>query len=1066
MSQERRCLVCRHVAEPEDRFCSRCGTPLDDRSARRPPRRPSLDEMFAHLRSGEQRPATILMTDISGFSGMGEHVEPEWLFHLINQVFEELVDCLVAHGAHIDKYVGDEIVALFGVPIAQERSVERAILAGLAMRERLRVLNQQGVFGGTTLNIHMGVNVGRVMVGPVGHPAYADYTAIGDAVTVAKRLEDEAPPGEMYVSWAVRDAVGDTFELDRIGPIRLAGRSEETEVFRVVGVRRSQAGRAQEAVADTAAGPTRQAELQTLVQCCEDAKAGAEVRACVVGPPGIGKSRLIADFCQSEAARELRIVSTACHTCGEQFPLLAVGSLSARLIGLHLMGWPPRLAGDVQTATAGLLIDEETSTWLSALFRAIDEPPTEASDNWHRDVSAALSALLSKVTASGPLCLVLEDVQWIDEASRGLLTDVLSRRLSWPLLVIFSTRDPVPDWLGGEPEVLTVRLGPMPRPVIERLVRAWAGPMLLPASAVRAICDRAQGHPHFARELVRSLRRGSPELVGSDRGLPSTLEELFLAELDQLPLALRRLVQGASVMGEPLSPHLLKVAVGDEAPLSDSLLWEAAEQGLLRSGSGPGQFVFGRRHLFDVAYTTIPPSKRRDLHARIATHLVSETECTGGSNLHSAAHHAYLGYSDERAIDLLIRSARQYRAQYANRQATQAASRALEVIASLPDREQLANERLEALLLLAQSYQVVGDIGQAEGAIAEAEVLAAGCDDRELVAKIATCAATLCWMQGETTEAEQRFSRACGLWKGLGNYTRTAQALVGMGLCASQRGERTRALELFSQAADGTETEAWARAAALNNLGVILLEEGRYAEAEPYILDGLGANEQAQDRRGVAQSKCSAGEVCYRLARFEEAVRWLREAFSEGEDMEDPQCLILASAYLTRVGSILGKTTAPATSPSVSTGFVGAEYPDAEAVLRLAETEAELVSAGVEDWEEVLDGLSGAVGPAGGQPEPSAACWNAHVETLCIAAETAIVRGHVDRARRIADALGRETARATDRHLRRYADWLLSVVAETAPTPAPMPGAESGEHTVFDVRSQRVVAALGNPRGA
>ncbi len=171
MSEQWKCPICQGIVGPEDRFCSGCGAQVDKGGVVGALSRPSLDEIFAHLRSGEQRAAAILMTDISGFSALGEDVEPEWLYQLINEVFEELGDCLLAHGAHIDNYVGDEIIALFGVPVAQERSAERAILAALAMRERLRMLNQQGRFGDITLETHTGINLGRVMVGPVGPPS-------------------------------------------------------------------------------------------------------------------------------------------------------------------------------------------------------------------------------------------------------------------------------------------------------------------------------------------------------------------------------------------------------------------------------------------------------------------------------------------------------------------------------------------------------------------------------------------------------------------------------------------------------------------------------------------------------------------------------------------------------------------------------------------------------------------------------------------------------------------------------------------------------------------------------
>ena len=178
--------------------------------------------MFAHLRSGETRPATILMSDVSGFTALSSNADPEWVFNLINQVLSELVECLVGHGAHIDKYVGDEVVALFGVPVAQERSAERALLAALVMQERIRALNDERRFGNVQLQIHTGINVGRVIVGPIGHGAHTDYTVIGESVNVAKRLEDAAPPGEIYISSEVRDAVGDGFIFEEVGhPARI-----------------------------------------------------------------------------------------------------------------------------------------------------------------------------------------------------------------------------------------------------------------------------------------------------------------------------------------------------------------------------------------------------------------------------------------------------------------------------------------------------------------------------------------------------------------------------------------------------------------------------------------------------------------------------------------------------------------------------------------------------------------------------------------------------------------------------------------------------------------------------
>lgn len=1025
--------------------------------------RPALDELFAHLRSGEQRPATILMTDVSGFSTFGERAEPEWLFHLINEVFGELVECLVAHGAHIDNYVGDEIVALFGVPVALEKSVERAVRAALATRERLRVLNQQGRFGATPLGIHTGINVGPVMVGPVGHRAYADYTVIGDAVNVAKRLEEEAPEGEIYVSRAVRDAVQAAFELEPVGLLSLGGRRQQVAVFRLLGTRPGEARALAERVPEGLL-VGREAELGEISRCARRAASGEQTCAYVVGPAGIGKSRLVAEWCRSEQAQAFRTVATACHAFGEHFPLLPLVDIVAQLAGLRLEGWPPRVSGDVERAVSGLPVEAPARSQLVPLLRYLESSPQEAEASWREGLCDGLIALLQGLASRQPLGLIVEDVQWMDEASRAVLTDFLSERRRWPLLVLLSGREPDEEWVVEALQATPVRVPPLSRSAMERLVEAWAVPAVLPPQVRQAICDRAQGHPYFAHELVRGLGGPAADLA-AEVSPPDTLHELFLSQLDRLALPLRRLVQAASVVGEPMSYPLLEAAMGGDAPLTTSALAEATQQGLLHAGPAPGQFVFGRRLLFEAAYATIPPTQRRDLHAAVAGHLGDRLEALGEAATHAAAHHAYLGYQDERALDLLLRSARLYRAQYANRQAILTANRAIELIGSLSQPATFLDQRLEALLLLAQSYEVVGDLERAEGALVEAESLADGCSDEELVGRIAMAAATLRLMQGNAAEAQQRFRRAREAWERLGNEPRAAHALLGMGLCARQVGEPVRALELFTQAAQRGASALWVKAAALNNAGMVLLEKGRYGEAEAYLREGLRANELDGDRRGVAHSKASLGELCYRLAEFAEARRWLEEAVTEAGEIEDAECRLIASLLLSRVYSLEERVEAAGEALDGLDTPGTDERPEVSALRRLAHLEATLAAETLgprkaEEPHEMAPQPSLEAELPSWQAHYGGACANAHVEILCVGVEAGLRRGERQEAARWGKLLAEHLPRATDGNLRRYGEWLLALVAAPGQEVAALPAADTAERTVFDVRAERLRESL------
>lgn len=1035
-----RCTQCGRVMSAGDRFCSGCGAAL---SAEAPPQqrrdvRASREEMFAHLRSGETRLATILMSDVSGFSSLSSNADPEWIFNLINQVLAELVECLVGHGAHIDNYVGDEVVALFGVPIAQEHSAERALLAALAMQDRMRALNEERRFGEVQLQMHTGINIGRVMVGPIGHGAHTDYTVIGDSVNLAKRLEDAAPPGEIYVSADVRDAVGDGFAFEEVGPLKLAGIEREVHTLRVVGADQARLSQ-REVQSERRRAIARHRELSELEGLAQFAADGAPAVGAIVGPPGIGKSRLISDWRRGASASEFRVVSTTCHACGAYFPLLPLADVAARLAGLQLRGWPPSLVGDKEQALGAIALSSGSRDILGELLDLIERAPNRDLQEFPRRLARAFAELIGGLSEERPLCVIIEDLEWLDDASGAVLAELMGE-LSGRVLMLLSARDPAPGWLDAE-GVRTVKVMRLPRVVMRSLIEEWISPQRLPRTTIEAICTRADGHPHFARELVNSLRNRSPKWTDSDVGLPGSLQELFLSQLDGLALPVRRVVQAISIVGEPLSLEIIPYVL-DSPVVSRDAIGQVINEGLLVPGAAADQFVFGPRLLFEVAYSTIPPTQRRALHERTADHLVERISQGDEALVHTAAHHAYFGYGDERAIDLLLHSATIYKAQYSLRQSIMAAMRAGEVIGAIQTQSDHHRQKLEALLLLAQCHEVIGELDEAEASIAEAEVLAEECDDGELVAKVLTTAGTLLLMQGDPDAAESRYRDALAIWQRLGNRTRAAHVAVGMGLSAGQRGHREQAVALFAQAAATEDAEEWVRAAAENNLGMMLIDEGRYAEAEPHLLRGLEANQRDGDRRGVAQSRCSLGELCYRLARLPEAREALNGAAAVAEETEDTLCLLLARALLSRVSCALDNPTAPETIHALS-----ACPPPVEVAFWVASADYALAAGDDAALRELLAELRDL-----SEPED-----NAGVELLTLGLEGALQIGDAEAGELLSARLRRASDAATDRCLTAYADWLLQVA--TGKRVAWVAHA-SASRTSFDLRAERICERL------
>lgn len=464
--------------------------------------------------------------------------------------------------------------------------------------------------------------------------------------------------------------------------------------------------------------------------------------------------------------------------------------------------------------------------------------------------------------------------------------------------------------------------------------------------------------------------------------------------------------------------------------------------GLLRPGSTPDQFVFGPRLLFDVAYSTIPPTRRQRLHRIMADHLLDRIDDGEQTLVHTAAHHAYIGYSDQRAANLLLDSATLYKSQYSLRQSIGAAQRAIEVIASLPDAADHQRQRLEALLLLAQCHEVIGELDQAEASIAEAEVLAEECDDQRLMANVLTTAGTLLLMQADPDGAEYRYSEALAIWQRLESATRAAHMMVGMGLCAGQRGDRERATTLFRQAAETEDADEWVRAAAENNLGVMLIELGRYEEAEPHLLRGLAANERDDDLRGVAQSWCSLGELFYRLARLDEAEAALGRAVKAAEEAEDTPCLLLAHGWQTRVSCLRGEAFATEMLDEACAHLP----PECAAAVRIAGVDCVLRWGAEQDVRDQLSSLAASEQWSG----------NASLELLALGVETALIVNDTRAIETLSAYVRNAWDDATDVRLKTYARWLLQI-AENVPE-LDIPAAEPA--TCFTLRATRVVDAV------
>jgi len=626
-----RCPVCGTENPPGAKFCIECGTALTARAA--PPAPPPPAAAEEDVLPEERRQATVLFADLSGYTAAAERMDPEAVKGLVDRTLRRLGAEVERFGGAIDKYIGDNVMGVFGAPVAHEDDPERAVRAGLAMQAAMEEINEEVErTHGVAFSLRVGINSGEVMAGAVGDR----YTVIGDVVNVAARLQAAARPGSVTVGEQTERSSRAAISYQRLEPLQLKGKEKPVDAWEAGGA--------------IAVGPARRAALRSeteligreeetalLVSTLERVeREGRPHLVTVIGQAGVGKSRLLREVVArlEESSNPPTVRRGECPPYGSGIAFWALGEVLREEFGIvdtdsPQVAWQ-KLRGGIEVLMRESGDPESAERNATLIGRPLGiEPPGEPATVEQEDPQRMREALFSAVRACveaiahrRPMLLAFEDVHWADEGLLDLI-EYLARWVRGPLLLVCVARDELlerrPGWGGGRRNATAIGLEPLTEDETRELVAALFPGANGSADLIPQVAERAGGNPLFAEEMVnRLLEEGS----GDTGALPTTVQSLLAARLDSLDRLERRLLQHAAVVGQHFWEGTLERSAGQEGLDLPAALDSLQEKDLLvpSEGSrlaGEREYAFKHALIRDVAYGMLPKSVRSRKHIEV-----------------------------------------------------------------------------------------------------------------------------------------------------------------------------------------------------------------------------------------------------------------------------------------------------------------------------------------------------------------------------------------------------------------------------------------------------------------
>jgi predicted ATPase/class 3 adenylate cyclase len=795
----------------------------------------------------ERRQLTVLFCDLVDSTTLASQLDPEDWREVVRAYQASCAKVIARFDGHIAQYLGDGLLVYFGYPRAHEDDAQRAVRAGLGMVEAVGQLNTRpGQEQGVHLAVRLGIHTGLVVVGDVGGDTRQEQLALGETPNLAARLQGIAVPNTLVISAATFQLLGGFFACQPLGTPLLKGLAQPLAVYRVL--YESMARSRLEAVGSTGLTPLvgREQEIGLLLERWAQVKEGVGQVVLISGEAGIGKSRLV-QVLKEQVAAEPQAWLTPCQ-CSPYYQNTALYPWIELLERVALRFEREETPEQKLSKLEGFLVQyglplAETvplfASLLSLPLPAEYAPPHMSLDQQKQQTLHALLTILLRIAVQQPVLFVMEDLHWVDPSTLELLSFVVDQGPTARILALFTFRPEFsPPWM-GRAHLTQVTVNRLPRGQSVEVIRQVARGKALPPEVVAQIVAKTDGVPLFVEELTKMVlesgllqeRDDRYELTGPlpPLAIPATLHDSLMARLDRLVMV-KNLAQLGATLGREFSYALLQaVAPWDEGPLQQGLHQLVEAEFLYQQGLPPhATYRFKHVLIQETAYQSLLKSTRQQYHQRVAQVLEAQFPETAETEPELLAHHYTEAGLSAQAVVYRQRAGQRAIERSANLEAVAHLTKGLEVLATLPDTPERAQQELRVQLTLGPVLMATKGRGAPE------------------VERLYTRARELCEQVGEPP---QLFRVLWGLWT----------------LSFSGRGEDQRVLgeQLLSLAQRLHDPDLLLEAH--HALWVMLFLSGELTAAQPHLEQGLQLYEPQRHRAHAALYSGHDPGVCCRM---------------------------------------------------------------------------------------------------------------------------------------------------------------------------------------------------------